>query len=372
MPRLFDGAGPRTGMRPRSVVTATLAMTLKAPLRVTALLALSGLALACGAGESGTSPEGSSEGAPPASEGPTTPPLPTTVVGHTEDGETIVFASPHPPVTSPTERPIDREHLILTPNAPDPTPDFSLDEALEGLPIDGDLIAEIQTDLGVMFCELYPDRAPHAVTTFVGLARGRRAWWDARGGQWVNGRSYYRGTTFFRVIPEFIIQGGDYLGDGTGRVGFQVPLEQSETLSHDRAGRLALATYDGNPNSGGAQFYITDGPHQDLDGTATIFGQCSPEHVVSQIARVVQTGSPENRPLTPLHIGAVMIRRVVGGVAQATPTIPGQRPGEPDVGRGASEGPSEIQRGRGILMGDQEARDRARLGLPPAPPPPGH
>ncbi len=349
-------------------------MLLRAHLRVTALLALSGLAVACGGVEGSASSEGSSTDTPPAS-GEGAPPRPTSVVGQTEDGETIVFASPRPAPTSPTERPIDREHLILTPNAPDPTADLSLDDALEGLPIDGDLIAEVQTDLGVMFCELYPDRAPHAVTAFVGLARGRRAWWDARGGQWVRGRSYYRGSTFFRVIPEFIIQGGDYLGDGSGRVGFQVPLEQSETLSHDRAGRLALATYDGNPNSGGAQFYVTDGPHQELDGTATIFGQCSPDNVVSQIARVVQTGSPENRPLTPVHIGAVLIRRVVGGVAQATPTVPGQRPGEPEVGRGASEGPSEIQRGRGILMGDQDARDRERLGLPvapPSPPPPGH
>jgi len=221
-------------------------------------------------------------------------------------------------------------------------------------------------------CELYPDRAPHAVAAFVGLARGRRSWWDARAGQWVQ-RAYYTGSTFFRVIPEYIVQGGDYLGDGTGRVGFTVPLEQSETLSHDRIGRLALATYDGNANSGGAQFYVTDGPHQDLDGTATIFGQCSPDYVVSQIARVVQTGAPDNRPLTPLHIGHIYIRRVVGGVAQAHPTVPGQPEGEPEVGRGASPGPSDIERGRAMLQGrdaDEAARDRARLGLPLVPPPP--
>jgi peptidyl-prolyl cis-trans isomerase A (cyclophilin A) len=338
------------------------------------LLLASALAGACGGIENG-----SSEGAPASSTTPpgtgtaTDPAVPphTGTTGVTEDGETVVFAGTHPaPTTVPGERPIDREHLIMTPNAPDPNANWSLDDALVGLPIDGDLIVEIQTDLGVMMCELFPDRAPHTVAAFVGLARGRRAWWDARAGQWVT-RVYYRNTSFFRVIPGYIIQGGDYLGDGSGRLGFTVPLERSETLSHDRAGRLAMATFDGDPNSGGGQFYITDGPHQDLDGTATIFGQCSPDYVVSQIARVVQTGAPENRPLTPVHMGLVYVRRVVGGVAQAHVTVPGQPEGEPEVGRGASAGPSDIERGRAILQRDDEAAaDRRRLGLPPVPPRP--
>lgn len=355
-----------------SVVTAAFAMKLRplAPLVVVSVLsaACSGIGAAPAEGTaetppaSGTAPTGS--GAPPH----------TATTGVTEDGETIVFAGAHAPTTTvPGQRPIDRDHLIMTPNAPDPSADFTLDQALEGLPIDGDLIAEIQTDLGVMMCELYPDRAPHTVAAFVGLARGRRSWWDARAGQWVR-RPYYRNTTFFRVIPDFIIQGGDYLGDGSGRTGFSVPLEQSETLSHDRAGRLAMATFDGDANSGGGQFYITDGPHQELDGTATIFGQCSPEYVVSQIARAVQTGQPDNRPLTPIRMGLVYIRRVVGGVAQAQVTVPGQPEGEPAVGRGASPGPDDIERGRAILQDQSAARDRARLGLPPIDqlPPPSH
>lgn len=356
-------------MRPRSVVTAAIAMTPRPSL--VPLLLVSALSAACGGIDAAT-PEGTSTETPPASGAVGHVPPHTAVTGTTEDGETIVFAGGHPPATTePGVRPIDREHLIMTPNAPDPNAGWTLDQALEGLPIDGDLIVEIQTDLGVMMCELYPDRAPHTVAAFVGLARGRRAWWDARAGQWVH-RPYYRNTTFFRVIPEFIIQAGDYLGDGSGRTGFSVPLEQSETLSHDRAGRLAMATFDGDPNSGGGQIYITDGPHQELDGTATIFGQCSPDFVISQIARVVQTGTPDNRPLSPLHVGLVYVRRVVGGVAQAQVTVPGQPEGEPEVGRGASPGPDDIERGRAILM-DQDGRaaaDRARLGLPPVPPPP--
>jgi peptidyl-prolyl cis-trans isomerase A (cyclophilin A) len=342
----------------------------RVPLLLSTLLALS----ACGGVENGSGASGGTEGSsdqstPPSTAAPESHTA-TGTTGVTEDGETIVFAGDHHPTTTPPgERPIDREHLIMTPNAPDPNAGWTLDEALVGLPIDGDLIAEIQTDLGVMMCELYPDRAPHAVANFVGLARGRRAWWDARAGQWVT-RPYYRGTTFFRIIPEFIIQGGDYLGDGTGRVGFTVPLERSETLSHDQAGRLALATFDQDPNSGGGQIYITDGPHQELDGSATIFGQCSPTYVVSQIARLVQTGAPDNRPLTPLRIGNVFIRRVVGGVAQAHVTVPGQPEGEPEVGRGASPGPDDVERGRAIIMDQQAAHDRERLGLPPIPPPP--
>jgi peptidyl-prolyl cis-trans isomerase A (cyclophilin A) len=296
----------------------------------------------------------------------------TGTTGTTEDGEGIIFAGAHPEVRVPGATAIDRDHLVMTPNAPDPDANFTMDQALVGLPIDGDLIAEIQTDLGVLMCELYVDRAPHAVASFVGLARGNRHWWDARAGSWVE-RPYYRGLTFHRVIPEFIIQGGDYLGDGTGRVGFAVPLERSETLSHDRAGRLALATFDGDANSGGGQIYITDGPHQELDGTATIFGQCTPDYVVSQIARLVQSGAPDNRPLTPLHITNVYIRRVVGGLAEAHPTVPGQAPGEPEVGRGASPGPGDIERGRAILMDPEAARQRQQLGLPPVPPsPPSH
>ena len=357
-------------MRAWSVVARPIAMYLRfVPFVCASLLGTA----ACSGNSTSTTETPPASGAPTASGTPEASGVPprTGTTATTEDGETIVFAGSHPTsTTAPGERPIDREHLIMTPNVPDPDASWSLDDALEGLPIDGDLIVEIQTDLGVMFCELYPDRAPHAVAAFVGLARGRRGWWDARAGQWVH-RPYYRGSVFFRVIPEYIIQGGDYLGDGTGRVGFTVPLEQSETLSHDRIGRLAMATFDNDPNSGGGQFYITDGPHQELDGTATIFGQCSPDYVVSQVARVVQTGAPENRPLTPVHVVAAIVRRVVGGVAEAHPTVPGQPEGEPAVGAAASPGPG-VERGRIMppgAAGDRAAQDRIRLGLPVVPPP---
>ena len=272
--------------------------------------------------------------------------------GLTEDGERVIFAGTR---RQGSQRPAyDPAHLVREPNAPDPQGgDFTLDEAVEGMTTDGELVAEIGTDFGTMFCDLYADRAPRTVANFIGLVRGTRPWWDMRAGQWVT-RPYYRGLTFHRVIPGYIVQGGDYLADGTGAVGYTMPYEPHETLRHDRAGMLALATLEG-PNTGGGQIYITDGPAPQLDGSATVFGHCIPEDLVSQIARLPQSGSPDNRPLTPFHMTRVVIRRVPGGADAARATPPRLPPGEPETGRGASEDPSEA-RGR--------IRDLPRAGDP--------
>ncbi len=289
----------------------------------------------------------------------------------TEDGTGIVFGSSRPARGS---RPIiDRDHLIMTPTSPDPEAgDFTLEEAVVGMPIDGSLVAEIGTDLGFLLCDLYADRSPRAVASFIGLARGIRPWWNAQAGTWVTA-PYYRGLTFFRVLPDYIVQAGDYLEDGSGTVGFSLPPERDPSLSHDRAGILAMATRDGDPESGAAQFYVTDGPVPSLDGTATIFGHCIPEDSVARIARVVQSGEPENRPLTPVVISRVLIRRVAGGAANATATMPRLPPGEPEVGRGASPDPSTLRarmrEAAGMAPEDtptpEEMRRRGALGLDP-------
>ncbi|MCS6857143.1 MAG: peptidylprolyl isomerase [Sandaracinaceae bacterium] len=257
----------------------------------------------------------------------------------TASGEHIIFAG----TSSAEDKPAyDPTKLVRKPVTPDPEEgDFTLDEAVQGLPTDGQLVAEIWTDFGTIFCDLYADRTPRTVANFIGLARGIRPWWDARAGQWVK-RPYYNGLTFHRVIPGYIIQGGDYLGDGTGDVGYTIPYEPHDTLRHDRAGMLALATVNG-PDTGGPQFYITDGPAPQLDGTATIFGRCIPEHLIAQIARLPQTGSPDNRPLTPFRMHRVLIRRVQGGAAAARQTPPKTPPGEPEKPRGASKDPSELR-----------------------------
>ncbi len=302
------------------------------------------LALVAGCGERGSSEASSASRAEPSSGQPaaTTPSPerpPPGGVGVTEDGEAVIFSGEQVGSARPS---YDPAHLVREPNGPDPEGgDFTLDEAVAGMTTDGQLVAEMGTDFGTLFCDLHADRTPRTVANFIGLVRGTRPWWDARAGQWVR-RPYYRGTTFHRVIPGYIVQGGDYLGDGSGTVGYTLPYEPSETLRHDRAGQLALATVNG-PNTGGAQIYITDGPAPQLDGTATIFGHCLPEELVSQIARLPQTGSPDNRPLTPFRITRVLIRRVSGGAASAHATRPALPPGEPEQGRAASEDPSIVR-----------------------------
>ena len=282
---------------------------------------------------------------------PTVPVVPQGGVGVTTDGTEIIFAANRP---QPPHRPAyDPERIIRVPNAPDPQAgDFTLDEAVAGMPTDGQLVVELGTDFGSLYCDLYADRAPRTVANFVGLVRGTRPWWDGRAGQWVS-VPYYRGFPFHRVIPGYIIQGGDHLEDGTGAVGYTMAYEPSETLRHDRAGMLVLATSDG-PNSGGAQIYITDGPQPQLDGTATVFGHCIPEEIVSQIARVPQVGAPTNRPTAPFVITRALIRRVPGGATAALPPPPPRRTLEQvleEQGRAGSEVEELRQRARALPPG---------------------
>jgi peptidyl-prolyl cis-trans isomerase A (cyclophilin A) len=339
------------------------------PIALASLLAVPGCDEPPASGAPATEPEATA--AAPADDEVRPPPSGRAL---TEDGEEIIFSGRGAATKAPARREIDRSHLVLEPTSPDPEAgEFTLEEAVVGMPIDGQLVAEIGTDLGTLLCDLYADRAPRAVASFIGLARGNRPWWDARAGSWRT-EPYYRGLTFFRVIPGFIVQAGDYLEDGSGRVGFTLPPERPEGLLHDRAGLLAMATINNDPATGAAQFYITDGAAPSLDGTATIFGHCMPEDLVSRIARVVQSGDPENRPLTDVPIRRVLIQRVDGGAANARPTAPRLPPGEPEVGRGASPGPSELRarmrEAAGMPADDpdltpEEMRRRGALGLDP-------
>ncbi len=321
-----------------STVRLTFHASLVALLSVTASACDDGSGNASTSTESASSESASSENAEPQ-------------VAVTEDGARIpiVFAGPHSDTRSQgaQSHDYDEDDLIREPNLPDPEHgDFTLEEAVAGLPVDGTLVAEIGTELGTLMCDLYADRAPRTVANFVGLARGARPWWDARAGEWVH-RPYYRGLTFHRVIPEYLVQGGDYLGDGTGTIGYSIPDERDDSLVHDRAGQLCMANHDG-ANSAGAQFFLTDGPAPQLDAESgyTIFGQCQPQHIISEIARVPQNPDQGNRPLTPIHIARLLIRRVEGGAAAAQPMQARLPAGEPEQPVGASPGPFESRTGR--------------------------
>jgi len=183
---------------------------------------------------------------------------------------------------------------------------YTLDEALVGLPAPnrGALKAVIATSLGRITCTLDERRAPIAVANFVGLARGIRPFQDPKDG-WVT-RRYYDGLTFHRVIPGFVIQGGDLAGNGTGGVGYTIKNEDKNGLVFDHPGRLATAR-GGDPDSAGGQFFITDAPAPHLDHTQTIFGDCGPISTIHAIASVPH--GPDDKPRTPVEIGSVTITR---------------------------------------------------------------
>jgi peptidyl-prolyl cis-trans isomerase A (cyclophilin A) len=200
---------------------------------------------------------------------------------------------------------------------------FSLEQATAGLPGAGPLVATIVTSMGDLRCRLYDDKAPLAVASFVGLARGVRPWKQVRGaneGLWV-ATPAFDGTTFHRVIKGFMIQGGDPKGDGTGEPGYILPDEIWPGAKHDRAGLLCQANR--GPNTNGMQFFVTDAAAPHLDSSYTVFGECAPESVVHAIAGT-PTG-PGDRPLTPVTIHRVEVSRDAAGPAPR----PTGKPGKP-------------------------------------------
>jgi peptidyl-prolyl cis-trans isomerase A (cyclophilin A) len=164
------------------------------------------------------------------------------------------------------------------------------------------LFAVIETSMGPLRCELFPEQAPVTVANFLGLAAGRIPWRDPSTGA-ERSTPLYEGVTFHRVIPEFMIQGGDPLGDGTGGPGYQFRDEVATGLGFDRPGRLAMA--NAGPGTNGSQWFITEKPTPHLSGRHTIFGQCDEATVakVQEIARVDRDA--RDRPLVPVVIRSI-------------------------------------------------------------------
>jgi peptidyl-prolyl cis-trans isomerase A (cyclophilin A) len=223
--------------------------------------------------------------------------------------------------------------VVQPPTSPDPHGGtFTLDEATKGLDKKGTLATQIETNMGSFYCDLFPDKAPNSVANFIGLARGLRKFWDAEKLAWT-AIPYYDQTTFHRVLPGFMIQGGDRSGTGRGGVGYMLHDEVSPGQRHDKPGQLCMANRGKNKNE--AQFFITEAAAPHLDGSYTIFGQCEPATLVQRIARVPQEGPPTNTPLTPVKIERVKVRRLVGGAAAWMPAsakLP-PMPGVPPPGK---------------------------------------
>ena len=163
------------------------------------------------------------------------------------------------------------------------------------------LYANIKTAQGDIVLKLEAEKTPVTVANFVSLAEGTSPFVEDR----FKGKKFYDGLTFHRVMKDFMIQGGDYLGNGTGNPGYKFKDEFDETLSHSKMGILSMA--NGGPGTNGSQFFITHKDTPWLDGVHTVFGEVIEGlEVVDSIANVAVMNT---KPNTPVVMEAVTIIR---------------------------------------------------------------
>jgi cyclophilin family peptidyl-prolyl cis-trans isomerase len=150
--------------------------------------------------------------------------------------------------------------------------------------------AEIETTLGTIKIELFLKEAPDTAANFIKLAE----------------KGYYNGVIFHRVIPGFMIQGGDPTGSGSGGPGYTILDEFNPKLKHSKGGMLSMA--NAGPDTGGSQFFITLGATPHLDNRHAIFGQViEGQDVVKKIGDTPRDGG--DRPRTPVKMVKVTIKK---------------------------------------------------------------
>jgi peptidyl-prolyl cis-trans isomerase A (cyclophilin A) len=164
--------------------------------------------------------------------------------------------------------------------------------------------AIFNTSQGTIVAELFEADAPETVANFIGLAEGTKQW-ESRSKK---GDKLYDGTVFHRVIPEFMIQGGDPEGTGMGGPGYKFADEtRGSKHGFQEKGKLAMA--NAGPNTNGSQFFITVAPTTWLTGKHTIFGEVVEGYdIVEKISKVSRDGM--DRPKTPVTLDSVTIERV--------------------------------------------------------------
>lgn len=165
-------------------------------------------------------------------------------------------------------------------------------------------IAIMKTSLGDITLKLFPDVAPKTVENFIGLATGKKEWTDPKTGKKVKGKPLYNGTIFHRVIEDFMIQGGDPIGNGTGGPGYEFGDEFSPSVRFDRAGLLAMA--NAGPGTNGSQFFITLAPTPHLNDHHTIFGEVT--QGMDVVKKIVGVPKSNDRPLTDVTIKSIQIK----------------------------------------------------------------
>ena len=157
------------------------------------------------------------------------------------------------------------------------------------------IYAEIQTNKGTMFAQLYYEAAPISSANFVALVEGKHPLVNDS----LKGKPFYDGLIFHRVMKDFMIQGGDISGTGSGDVGYKFDQEVSDTLKHDSKGILSMA--NSGPNTNGSQFFMCFEAFPHLDGKHVVFGQVEPESIdiMNQLAA---TGSDSGKTKVPVVI----------------------------------------------------------------------
>ena len=163
--------------------------------------------------------------------------------------------------------------------------------------------ATFNTSEGKIVCKLFDKEAPQTVENFIGLAEGSKKW-ESRSKK---GDKLYDGTIFHRVIPNFMIQGGDPEGTGMGGPGYKFADETKGSPHEFRApGKLAMA--NAGPNTNGSQFFITVTDTSWLTGKHTIFGEVTEGYDIVEKISKVPTGS-QDKPKTPVVLESVTIER---------------------------------------------------------------
>ncbi|AZQ44395.1 peptidylprolyl isomerase [Nonlabens ponticola] len=164
------------------------------------------------------------------------------------------------------------------------------------------IYAEINTSKGTMFAKLYHEAAPATVANFVALAEGEHPLVADS----LKGKPFYNGLIFHRVIEDFMIQGGDITGTGSGNIGYKFDQEINDTLNHDAKGILSMA--NAGPNTNGSQFFIMHKERPQLDGRYNVFGKVMEGlEVIDSIATVTTDG--RDRPLDSIVINEINIIR---------------------------------------------------------------
>ena len=169
------------------------------------------------------------------------------------------------------------------------------------------MFAKLATNLCEIDIELFPNHAPVTVQNFVGLAEGTKEYTDPKTRQKTTGK-FYDGLTFHRVIPGFMIQGGDPLGSGTGGPGYDFKDEFHPELRFDRPYLLAMA--NAGPGTNGSQFFITVGKTPHLNNKHTIFGEVASAEGREVVDAIASTSTDRrDLPTEPVVIESVTIER---------------------------------------------------------------